>query len=1525
MTTQIAPLITAAEQVVPQLLLEIDSAGAANTIYVTDTASVNDITLKIDANVSATFTPASTVPQKSQASSATGSLLYLDLSPLNLTTAEFAAITPHPTGWDIVPFPDGQLLGMTPDHELTLDPGTPIEIAIGPLADGQATGASASLTLTAYHVSPITLGTLPLPTNFSVSLATPPVGGEDLSQDLMVDLATPDVVNSILGYDAVDNQLAFAFYAGHRGRPVTPQAGSQFELSFVYATDPLGYGALCTPDQVKPPFAIVKGINAGQWTITAHLAQESPSWTLHPPTTGPIVSKGKKATVGILANNLVTNFQPGPTVALLKYSGFEGYADGVFTIPITKHAHVSIDSLTVKPNPSVLKGGTAQVTVSWTVENAGTMTLQPFDVDVTGKPSYTAPITGTTPISLNAQGTVLASAGNVAIRNTTAQVLPVINSFEASPRALYAGDLPRDIALSWNVNTNDPLQLRSSVEPPDPNKYNAIGSVSKQVEGPQMFTLVPIEAPGGPTVERSIVVSAFTTQSQSWPLGGTSLAAPPDAGFIVASDGNTVVAVDTMVFKPVSSGVPVEQGPAGMVFSADGSTLYVANSKTGNVSRITVEATGQVPQYSFTAQAPIEGGGGPQQLALSPDGKYLYVSANPSQLWVVSTATGQLVGQLNVGFAPRGVAVSPSGAQIFVANSGSSTVTVVGRSPGGVHSVVDTIKGLGSAQDVAVTPDGGVLLVTCPAANAVMAINAVYPQAPRETLSTGASPQQISLFPSGGYALVTNQGDGTVALVTLGTTPSLCSVAAKGIAVGSSPSAVAVTPDGGLALVGTAGTPGLQVLTLAEYQTAEALPDIGGQPTDVAVSPDGKTAVAWHNATESFTPGTPSTGVFVFDVASETVVPRFAGTAVVDFAYAPSAADTAYLVGTTNQRIDVVNTSNWTVGTPIDLTGQTTGQPIAVAASADGSRLFALTLDANQKAELVIIGVTGSPASYTPLGTVTVLAAVESGSALTLAAAPDGSAAYVTDQGSGNLLVVARGTGGSYALSGNPVAVGTYPLATALSPDGSALYVACEGMTNGSLAAVDTKSLTVNSVVLPANSLTSLAELVVSPDGTRLLAADPVTAGVRIFDAASLRLVQTIPWTAGVKMPNGIAVAPDGSRIFTANTNSNNLGIVAQVQAGTQAAAQEVADLDVAVTRELVGDATYQGLFIRDYVGQTPDSGNQTGSVTDCPDIWAAGQTPLPDPTTLASTYDTQDSPNQIFTSGAGVNNYIYVRGKNTVNGANTSRVWLYYVNGGGDASLILWPPSWLSDGVQAMKTGLPYIEVTSSALGEVDYTNPPFLWKAVPVTGHYCMIAWIENPPLSQPAVDPRQGIGSIGTLNDLGAFIANHPQMGWKNTVEQPTSTGETWELVMPFVGPPVGGLFKAGVQFTNMPTDAFFSFSMVGPSNGKQNASVNVPKTQISQADETYLVPLDWTGANNYKTQMVFTYYAGATAMPQGAGVTVAAAARSAELVGLVADPLSGSIRARVYPTHVKEDGFDEEWLTIVGEVQINTPPA
>jgi DNA-binding beta-propeller fold protein YncE len=987
-TMTIEPPTVAAETTYPHLVFEIDSAGAANTIYVTSDASVNDITLKIATTATATFTPATTVVPESQASTATGSLLYLDLTPLQLTSAEFEAISPKTSGWQIVMFPAGQLIGMTPDADTTLEVNDTIDISIGALAPAQATGASVSLTVNVFRVGGITIGNLPFPTNFSVALATPPVGGQDLSQDLTVDLATPDVVNSIPGYDPVNNQLAFAFFAGPRGRAVTPGPASQFNLSFVYATDPSGYGALCTPDQVKPPFEVITGVNASAWKITPNRSEQSPSWTLRPPTTGPIVREGPLGTVGILANNLITNFQPGPTLALISYSGFDGYADGVFTLPIEKHGHVAINSLTVTPNPTVLDNGAAEVTVSWKVQNAGTMTLAPFDVDVTDKPSYQGTITDTTQITLTAEGTYLSSAGNIAIRNTTAVVLPVIDSFDATPRAAYAGDLPREIDLSWNVNTNEQLQLKSSAEPPDPNRYNAVGTVSKVISEPQMFTLVPLGQSGGPTVERSIVVSAFTPQTSSWPLTASFVAAPPNASFVLASDGKAnVVAVDTMVYKPVSGPVPVGAAPAGMAFSADGSRLYVANSGDGTVSVLTVAATASAPQYEFTSVGSVTVGGSPRELALSPDSKYLYVTVDGGSgagRLVVLSAAGQptVISTLNVGTAPRGLTVMPSGAQIFVANSGSSTVTVIGRAPDGHHSVVDTLTGVSTARDVAVSPDGNTLLVVCPTAGAVIAINAVHPQAPRNTITVGSSPQQVALVPGGAYAVITNQGDGTVSLLTVGSTPSACRQLAGGIAVGSNPDAVAVTPDAGLVLVGCSGPDALAVVTLAEYQTAQAPPAIGGQPTGVRVAPDGKTAVGWHDANQYFSIGKPSTGLFVYDVASETVTPQLATTPVIDFIYDPTTdASAAFLVQHGQQNVSLVATDTWSVTSTIDLSADTTGTPVALASSGDGTIVFVLTADTSAHCKLLVLD--GSTGSYSVSDAVAVLTS-SVGSGLTL-------------------------------------------------------------------------------------------------------------------------------------------------------------------------------------------------------------------------------------------------------------------------------------------------------------------------------------------------------------------------------------------------------------------------------------------------------------------------------------------------------------------------------------------------------------
>jgi DNA-binding beta-propeller fold protein YncE len=1536
----------------PQLTFGLNNPDADNTIYVSSNASDNDLTLVIGTTAAASFTPASTVVDESQAGTVTGSLLYLKLSPLNLTAAEFAAIKADAPGWQIVPFASEQVLGMTPTSALSLSPGSTFELKIGALADAGAQGSSASLTVDVYRVTPITVGNLVFPTHFSVALATPPHAGEQLSQDVDVDFLANEVVNTVSGYNTVENALTLAFYAGSRGRPVPASAATQFVLSFVYATDANGYGALCTPAQVQPPFGVKAGVNAGSWKITPQLGQQSPSWVIKPPAGEPIVGSGPYASVAILIQNLVTNFQPGPTVALLSYSGIEGYADGTFTLLINKQPHVQITSLSVTPDPAVLTDGAAEVEISWQVSDAGTMTLAPFSVDVTGKTSYRGVITDNTPITLTAQGVALANLGNVALANVTAKVLPVINSFVAQPQEMYAGDLPTAVELSWNVNTNEQLELISSQGPPDPNRYSAQGTVSKQINGPQMLTLLPLgQDKGDPVVQRSLILSAFTPQAASHSVPATYVAAPPNASMVLASDGSQVSAVDTIAYQPVSSGVPAGSGPAGMVFSADGSTLYVANSGDGTVSVISVAATGSAPQYTFTAASTVTVGGAPQRLALSPDGKYLYVSVDkgtdPGQLVVVRTgAQPAVVFSLNVGVAPRGVACMPSGAQIFVANSdaNANSVTVIGRALNGVHSVVGTIGNLTGATDVAVSLDGSVLLVACAGANAVVAVDAVHPEAPRFSMPTGAGPVSVSLMPTGTYAVAANGGSNTVSLIAIGSSPNKCRVLTSTQLTGN-PAEVAVTPDAGLVLVGTGSA--LSVITLATYQAAQTMPSVGGQPTGVAVSPDDSTVLAWHNALMTISRGKPSTGLFSYDVASQTVTPQLEDSQVVAFAFHPTAsANTAFLVTKGGTAVEVYDTGSWSSTGSIPLEGG--GQPVALACSADGSALFVLTVASDRSAILAGFALTSG---YPTLTTLAARGAGGSpGSTLTLAVAPDASAVYLTDLGSGLLTVVKRHQDGGYAVSGNPIQVGTYPGASALSPDGRALYVACAGQLNGTLVRVETTSLHMDSVVLPSNAFTELVAMAVSPDGNRIFAVDQVAAGVRVLDAASLRLVQTLGWSSGAEMPNGIGVASDGSAVYTANIVSGNLGLLSQVQAGTglhdaeqgyggegygeqgngeqgyveQGYVEESVFRAGEVPRELSGAPAYQGLFLRDYVGQTPSSGNTTGAWTTCPDIWASGQALLPNPDqTLVQGYNTNTPPaNTIYVSGAGEDNLVYVRGLNTVNGASTSRVWLYYVNGGGDPSLMLWPNNWMNQGVTQLNNSNTYIEVSSSALNEIDYTFPPFDWKAVPVNGHYCMIAWVEVPPISEPATDPRSGIGYIGTWNQLASFVQTHPNMGWLNTTDVPTPTNQTWTLNMALTGPPVGGLFKAGLQFTNIPTDASFSMSIVGPDS---KGSITVPKTPVTSSGETYLVPLDWTGHDNFAGSALVTYYAGATPTPPGANIQTIAAANSTGLVGMVADPLIGAFRGKVYETGLVEGGFQQQWLTTVGMVQINLKPS
>ena len=128
---------------------------------------------------------------------------------------------------------------------------------------------------------------------------------------------------------------------------------------------PMQYRSTPTPDRMR---------TIG--TITRKGSAQSPYWALQPPAGAPIVGTGEQAVVEIKFSNVVTTYQPGPTVMLIQYLDVPWYEGGAFERVLDKVAHAVIHTLAVSPNPAPLsEDGTANVTVSWKTSDATALAL----------------------------------------------------------------------------------------------------------------------------------------------------------------------------------------------------------------------------------------------------------------------------------------------------------------------------------------------------------------------------------------------------------------------------------------------------------------------------------------------------------------------------------------------------------------------------------------------------------------------------------------------------------------------------------------------------------------------------------------------------------------------------------------------------------------------------------------------------------------------------------------------------------------------------------------------------------------------------------------------------------------------------------------------------------------------------------------------------------------------------------------------------------------------------------------------
>jgi YVTN family beta-propeller protein len=145
---------------------------------------------------------------------------------------------------------------------------------------------------------------------------------------------------------------------------------------------------------------------------------------------------------------------------------------------------------------------------------------------------------------------------------------------------------------------------------------------------------------------------------------------------------------------------------------------------------------------------------GPDDMALSPDGKRLYVvCAGSNELLSVDPVAREVVARLTVGLVPRGLALSPDGRRIFITNSWSDTVTEVdAQSFKALRTLPTGFEPTGAAFDAR----HSVLYVANRLSDDVSIIDLAEAAGDEQRLVAGKGSSYVTLSPDGSRAFVTH-------------------------------------------------------------------------------------------------------------------------------------------------------------------------------------------------------------------------------------------------------------------------------------------------------------------------------------------------------------------------------------------------------------------------------------------------------------------------------------------------------------------------------------------------------------------------------------------------------------------------------------------------------------------------------------------------------------------------------------------------------------------------------------------------
>lgn len=256
----------------------------------------------------------------------------------------------------------------------------------------------------------------------------------------------------------------------------------------------------------------------------------------------------------------------------------------------------------------------------------------------------------------------------------------------------------------------------------------------------------------------SVINSSTDTVKKTIQVGiaPQSVAIDPQFGTYVANGGGAVSVIDRLntATNTIATGVPPASAPdtTRVVVDHFASRAYATFRAVGRIAVIHTSST--PPQLGGFIDVP-----GALGVALHPFHHHLYVTRPDfDTVSMLAPETGEFPVTIPVGQRPTGIAIDIERDRVYVANSGSHTVSVIDTTTGGVHDV-DVVAppidvALNPRGDVHVSHTDGTLTIIDAASHSVAA-----------TVHAGSAAAGVAYEPHSMHVYVANEADGTVSVL----------------------------------------------------------------------------------------------------------------------------------------------------------------------------------------------------------------------------------------------------------------------------------------------------------------------------------------------------------------------------------------------------------------------------------------------------------------------------------------------------------------------------------------------------------------------------------------------------------------------------------------------------------------------------------------------------------------------------------------------------------------------------------------